>query len=53
MIDLVMDASMNLLDIISDIFVADITKCYETILLKDDDNLLDAITFIGQKWESF
>jgi hypothetical protein len=40
MINSVMDATIN------DIFVADIMRCYKTIPLKGDNNLLDAITFI-------
>jgi hypothetical protein len=31
---------------LTDIFVADVTRCYESIPLKGSDNLLDAITYI-------
>jgi hypothetical protein len=45
-IDLVIDATLNLSTQISDIFVADILRCYEAIPLKGPDNLLDALTYI-------
>lgn len=46
MINSVMDATMNVPDTISNIFIANIMRCYKTIPLKGDNNLLDAITFI-------
>jgi hypothetical protein len=45
-IDSVLDATLNLPTQISDIFVADILRCYEAIPLKGPDNLLDALTYI-------
>jgi hypothetical protein len=45
-IDSVLDATLNLPTQISDIYVADISRCYEAILLKGPDNLLDALTYI-------
>ena len=45
-IDSVMDATINLPAEIHDIFVADITRCYETIPLNGPDNLLLAVSFI-------
>jgi hypothetical protein len=48
-IDSVQDATLNLPDKIFDIFVEDITCCYESIPLQGPDNLLEAITFITHK----
>jgi len=45
-IDSIMDATLNLPEKIHDIFVADITCCYESIPLQGPDNLLDAISYI-------
>lgn len=47
-IDSVMDATINLPEEIQDIFVADITRCYETIPLTGPDNLLTAVSFISK-----
>jgi hypothetical protein len=46
-IDSIIDATLNLSDTMSDIFVADISRCYETIPLHGPDNLLDAVKFIS------
>ena len=48
-IDSAVDATLNFPDQIFDIFVADITRCYESIPLQGEDNLLDAIQFIVNK----
>ena len=45
-IDSVMDATINLLDKIHDVFVADIARCYEIIPLTGPDNLFTAIGFV-------
>ena len=45
-IDSIIDATLNLPSKIEDIFVADICRCYETIPLHGDDNILDAISFL-------
>jgi hypothetical protein len=45
-IDSIIDKTLNLPAAMSDIFVADISRCYETIPLEGPDNLLDAITYI-------
>ena len=45
-VDSIIDATLNFPSYMTDIFVADITKCYESIPLQGEDNLLDAITFI-------
>ena len=39
-----MDLALNLPDKIHDIFVADITHCYEAIPLESRDNLMKAIS---------
>jgi hypothetical protein len=44
MIDSVLDIALNLPDKVYDVFVADITHCYEAIPLEGDDNLMDAIS---------
>ena len=49
LIDSAVDAILNFLDRIFDIFVADITRCYESIPLQGEDNLLEAIQFIINK----
>jgi hypothetical protein len=46
-IDSIIDTTLNLPDTMSDIFVADISRCYETIPLHGPDNLLDAVKFIS------
>ena len=38
--------ALNLPDKINDLFVADITRCYESILLIGPNNLLDAVAFV-------
>lgn len=43
-IDSIMDMTLNLPDKIHNIFVADITHCYETIHVEGDDNLVHAIS---------
>jgi uncharacterized protein YuzB (UPF0349 family) len=40
------EVALNLPAKIHDVFVADITRCYESIPLQGNDNLLDAIAFI-------
>ena len=42
----IIDTTLNLPDSMHDIFVADITRCYETIPLSGPDNLFQAISFI-------
>lgn len=46
MIDSVLQVTLKLPHAIHDIFVADITKCFESIPLSGPDNLLDAVTFM-------
>jgi hypothetical protein len=41
-----MQLSLNMPDKLSDVFVADITRCYETIPLEGPDNLVDALVFV-------
>jgi hypothetical protein len=48
-VDSVIDTTLNLPERLSNIFVADITRCYETIPLHGPDNLLEAISFISSK----
>jgi hypothetical protein len=45
-VDSIIDTTLNLPVSISDIFVVDISRCYETNPLEGPDNLSDAITFI-------
>ena len=45
-VDSIIDATLNFPSFMTDIFVADITRCYESIPLQGEDNLFDAITFI-------
>lgn len=45
-IDSIIDAILNLPTQISNIFVADISRCYEAIPLKGPNNLLDVLTYI-------
>jgi hypothetical protein len=45
-IDSIMDAILNFPEKIHDIFVVDITRCYESIPLQGSDNLIQAVTFI-------
>jgi hypothetical protein len=45
-IDLIMDATLNLPDKIHDILVADIRRCYESIPLHGPNNLLLVVSFI-------
>jgi hypothetical protein len=40
------EVALNLPDQIHDVFVADITRCYESIPLHGPDNLIDAVAFI-------
>jgi hypothetical protein len=42
----IIDTTLNLPTSIHDIFVADISRCYETIPLSGSDNLFQAISFI-------
>jgi hypothetical protein len=42
----IIDTMLNFPENIYDIFVANVTHCYEAIPLHDLDNLLDAISFI-------
>jgi hypothetical protein len=44
--DSFMDATLNFPEKIHDIFVADITRCYESIPLQGSDNLIHAVIFI-------
>lgn len=46
LVDSIIDTTLNLPEKITDVFVADITQCYESIPLEGDNNLLDAIAFI-------
>ena len=48
-VDLTLQVTLNLPPEISDIYVADVTQCYESIPLHGEDNLLDAMTFILTK----
>jgi len=48
MINSSIEAALNLPEQIYDIFVADITRCYESIPLHGQDNLVDAIAHILQ-----
>ena len=45
-IDSIIDATLNFPSSITDIFVANITRCYESIPLQGEDNLLNALTFV-------
>jgi hypothetical protein len=45
-VDSVIDATLNFPKAMNDIFVADITRCYELIPLHGEHNLLDAVTYI-------
>jgi len=45
-VDSVLHVTLNLPDQINDIYVADVTKCYESIPLTGPDNLLDALKFM-------
>jgi hypothetical protein len=45
-VDSIIDTTLNLPNVMHDIFVADICRCYETIPLQGQDNILTAITFI-------
>jgi hypothetical protein len=45
-VDSIIDSTLNFPEKIHNVFVADITRCYESIPLQGPDNLLDAITFI-------
>jgi hypothetical protein len=45
-IDSVMHVTLNMPEKIHDIYVADMTRCYETIPLEGDNNLLDALKFV-------
>lgn len=40
------EVALNLPEQINDVFVADITRCYESIPLHGPDNLIDAVAFI-------
>jgi hypothetical protein len=46
LINSIIDAILNLPTSMHDIFVADISRCYKTILLKRNDNLFQAISLI-------
>lgn len=46
LVDSIIDTTLNFPQQMSDVFVADITRCYESIPLQGSDNLLDAITFV-------
>jgi hypothetical protein len=48
-IDSIIDMALNLPEKIHDIFVADITHCYEAIPLDGDDNLMNAISSLISK----
>lgn len=48
-IDSILDMALNLPNKIHDIFVADITHCYEAIPLEGEDNLMNAITALISK----
>ena len=44
-----MEATLNFPDSMKDIFVADITRCYESIPLEGDDNLLETIKYVTKQ----
>jgi hypothetical protein len=46
LVNSIIDATLNLPMSMHDIFVADISRCYETIPLEGNDNLFQAISFI-------
>lgn len=46
MVDSILHVTLNLPDQIHDIYVADITRCYESIPLEGQDNLLDSLKII-------
>ena len=45
-VDSIIDTTLNFPERIHDVFVVDITRCYESIPLQGPHNLLDVITFI-------
>jgi hypothetical protein len=47
MVDSVIDTALNFPKVLNDIFVADVTRCYESIPLEGPNNLLEAITYIS------
>ena len=49
MIDSIIDMALNLPEKIHNIFVADITHCYEAIPLEGNDNLMNAISSLISK----
>ena len=46
MVDSILQVTLNLPHEMSDVYVADITKCFESIPLTGPDNLLDSIKFV-------
>jgi hypothetical protein len=44
--DSIIDTTLNFPEMIHDVFVEDVTRCYESIPLQGSHNLLDAISFI-------
>ena len=45
-IDSITDFTLNTPDVINNIYVADITRCFESILISGNDTLYDAMEFI-------
>ena len=48
-VDSALQVTLNLPPELSDIFVADVTQCYESIPLQGEDNLLNALKFVLAK----
>lgn len=46
MVDSILQVTLKLPQEIHDVYVADITKCFESIPLTGPDNLLDAVKFV-------
>jgi hypothetical protein len=44
LVNSVIEVALNMPEVLSDIYVADVTRCYESIPLEGDDNLPSAIT---------
>lgn len=45
-VDSILQVTLNMPHQITDVYVADVTRCYESIPLEGEDNLLDALKFI-------
>lgn len=46
LVDSAIEVALNLLEKITDVYVADITRCYKTIPLEGNDNLPNAIAHL-------